>query len=803
MQIFCYIPQPCVNPGGDLAHQVREKLNQALALGLTPIPLPRGLSGKAVRLDEGQLEPVNMLAKEHGLAPGRVVGGLIYALHVQGVTQAARGSASPSSQDGIAPVVDGLQPGQVRCLMEAAPMFRDGKIVAAECGTGSGKSRIIAHAAAYLVALRNGGKAPPVPGVGGDSQDEDMPEFIRDHAKLAREGAEERRGLLAPDGPRAVIIAAPSVENVSHLAREWAAVKPAIDPRGLIGTALVLGRGQFVSPTQLQIRLLDSEGGYPEIQAWLDAGMPAGVVPATRYLHQVEPSVCGLMADLEALAATTDFDASVCALDEDAPSEEQEIYRSLREKAFTADVVWTTHAMFCMDNMRLTAREARPLLPPALAVLIDEAHMLESAQSAVASKSMSFQRILTELKSPLWVATRRQTAAQDVAAKARRVIDALGSMPHETPMPVLNTGNAELIRIWTATTPAIHDLHDSLRALSGKIDTKANANAIAQYGASLRYIERCVFALEQIRKDYHGIIEHSPKRGSLSFQVGPSSVDKYINARWVVTPTAMLLSGMLHYIGQAGANLQSYHREVKVPAMRRASTVPIHPAWVSDTPVLYTPAPEIFHRFVPPSKDEADEQAMTHWLRECAKVINLAASDAAGGMLVLMSGFDRLNVLAKVLMEHYPKLQGRLLAQSRISRIASIASIFKERARAGERPIWLATGSAWTGLDLADETVDASLDRILTDLVIPNVPFGLQRGTTHVARVNRMGFGAEAMATQRLFRNGLGRGVRRQGLSNRRYWVLDGRLQHPATLSYTADLRAVLQRYLHRKTFAV
>ena len=66
-----------------------------------------------------------------------------------------------------------------------------------------------------------------------------------------------------------------------------------------------------------------------------------------------------------------------------------------------------------------------------------------------------------------------------------------------------------------------------------------------------------------------------------------------------------------------------------------------------------------------------------------------------------------------------------------------------------------------------------------------------------------MGFGIEKIATQRTLRNGLGRGVRREGLVSRRYWVLDGRLQHPATFNYTADLRRVLQLYLHRKNFEV
>jgi CRISPR type IV-associated DEAD/DEAH-box helicase Csf4 len=209
---------------------------------------------------------------------------------------------------------------------------------------------------------------------------------------------------------------------------------------------------------------------------------------------------------------------------------------------------------------------------------------------------------------------------------------------------------------------------------------------------------------------------------------------------------------------------------------------------------------------MPPTGDEVSELSMAMWLSECAKVINLAASDSAGGMLVLMSGYDRLEKLAVAIVRDFPALVPRLVVQSRLTRIATLASVFKARARAGDRPIWLATGSAWTGLDLADELVgddEPQKDLLLTDLVIPNLPFGLQRNTTHVAKVSNMGFGIERIATQRMFRNGLGRGVRREGLTHRRYWVLDGRLQHPATANYTADLRRVLQLYLHRQQFIV
>jgi len=47
----------------------------------------------------------------------------------------------------------------------------------------------------------------------------------------------------------------------------------------------------------------------------------------------------------------------------------------------------------------------------------------------------------------------------------------------------------------------------------------------------------------------------------------------------------------------------------------------------------------------------------------------------------------------------------RLIDQEPNDSIARIKNTFVEMARTGIRPIWLATGGAWTGLDLTDEGV--------------------------------------------------------------------------------------------------
>ena len=271
----------------------------------------------------------------------------------------------------------------------------------------------------------------------------------------------------------------------------------------------------------------------------------------------------------------------------------------------------------------------------------------------------------------------------------------------------------------------------------------------------------------------------------------------------------MLLSGTLAHITQKGDSFDAINADLNIPPERCDAVTPLHPQWIYNTPTLYTPSPEIFHEYMPPSVTEnpsVDEAAMHLWLLNCAKAINHATQTAAGGTLVLMTSFDRLEGLSATIRQHYPELAPRLIEQHRHERIGRSKEAFRHRAMDGQKPIWLATGAAWTGLDLRDTRIpdeQASEDVLLTDLVMPNLPFGLDRTTTHQARTERIGFVAEIIGVQRRMRQGLGRLVRREGLKHRRIWILDGRLQHAASRQWAADLHRALSLYLHQRTFKV
>ena len=128
---------------------------------------------------------------------------------------------------------------------------------------------------------------------------------------------------------------------------------------------------------------------------------------------------------------------------------------------------------------------------------------------------------------------------------------------------------------------------------------------------------------------------------------------------------------------------------------------------------------------------------------------------------------------------------------------------FMRKARAGDRPVWIATGGAWVGLDLRDSlAIEAKDDNLLTDLVILRLPFQQNQTSTHYARKERSGHDIEFLETAIRLRQGLGRLIRREGVLNRRIWFMDGRV-HGARRHYYERITRVLARYPNQQSFGL
>lgn len=108
-----------------------------------------------------------------------------------------------------------------------------------------------------------------------------------------------------------------------------------------------------------------------------------------------------------------------------------------------------------------------------------------------------------------------------------------------------------------------------------------------------------------------------------------------------------------------------------------------------------------------------------------------------------------------------------LLSSEEVSRLSSAKESLKKR----KNPIWIATGRAWTGLNLCSDN-----KKLLTDLIITNIPLQSGSSASHIYRLKKFGwiniapFEAATALTQ-----GVGRLKREDDATQRHLWLLDNR----------------------------
>jgi len=735
---------------------VREAVKAALDNELDPDDLPLvGLDRASISFDPVTAQRLMNMAKTRDISPGRLAGMLLSASlkfdAATGYTVPLKPSSMLSRQD-----FSSLRQDQLRLLLAVEPQLDNGQISLAEAGTGVGKSRVIARIA---------------------------------HRRFTK-------GV--------VIIAAPTVHTLTHLLSEWIidqkSPELATDPRARVG--LALGRSQFVDfEAAFQVLSeLEEDNKHAAEQAgaeihpqdklnqvlvWLVNGCPTGHCGDSRLMAQIDPGLSHLAADL--LAIYEDFPLADCTLDASSSPQAQQPWLRLKSEMVNANIVFCTHAMLAIDNLSRTRSRETSILPDRALVLIDEAHDFERIQAEIASDGLSLSALRMHL---------RPFVPAKTLGLINECMSALQRLPGDVVLPMDLEIDAHVAAIWPDICQTFSRLYLDLKSKEGRLAKKEmSGKARFTYNLALRFLARITGASSA------GIIKvsFSPQRKWPTLQIGPRFVMNVLNTMWDGTAAAALFSATLYLPGDKGVSASHIRYLLAIPPARCGLIEPIQPEWLTATPVLHLADRENIGMFCPPSGKKVQPEQIRDWLVGLVSLMSHIVTTAKGGTLVLMSSYDRAATLGTILNEAF---EDRLIVQSAKNPLMSCRSQFIERSQQGERPIWIATGSAWTGLDLRDSRFgddEAHLDNLVTDLVIPNLPFGLNRSTTHTARVERGGLQLEALGAALLLRQGLGRLIRRQGLQNRRMWVLDGRVFMQRYIYITKPAVAVLGSYAQRK----
>lgn len=710
-----FVKVGAINPPDEHRNRwVEARLKQAFESGLEPVPVPEALMQRfTASLSDLTGHQLVTGAQALGLSPA------VYCAQLMAALDAADAPAPAPEETGL------IGESEVSAHLQGLLRFswtglQDGKIAFAEASTGTGKGRMVAALALNAVAKN-----------------------------------------------KQVLIAAPL-----NVTRQLIDDLHLLDP--LLIPALMIGRANFVDPVKVQAWL---DGQDPDSEPAMRDWMKKGGMPLSTGTAQLSSRVgvpLRWLAEDASLVASEEAPVMSWLLDDQADESNpaQEVYLTAQSYAnSSAKVIVCSHMMLAVDA-RFRDMKGGTILPDFDILLVDEAHLLEQAFSAVNSQSLSILSTEAQI---------RGTALP--SAKKKDLLSAisnLGSAIRREIMVSERKGSSD--SIITTKIDDIPQVKMACEEIAGVLDAiaKAKKQVDDESLKSLRYLNSTISDVLADRSTIH--LSWSPVLHLPSLSVGKANLEGVFERFWQRISGAALVSATL-YLPDARGELSAGHLRwvLNVPKARAAYHPPVAPSWV-------TKSVDYISRLEGVAPDDSDA-----WLAQVASEVVEAASTAKGGLLVLLTSFKTAAALTQLLEG---QLNGRLITQSTALSAASCAGRFKEMHHSGIKPVWLGLGtSAWTGVNLSDQGVSADMDMMLTDVMIPRLPFGCNHTLTHDRRRRQLGMMCEVHETMRLFRQGVGRLVRREGLEHRRLWVTDARLNPKAGKQFLGGFRAFLGRY--------
>ena len=426
--------------------------------------------------------------------------------------------------------------------------------------------------------------------------------------------------------------------------------------------------------------------------------------------------------------------------------------------------------------------ENRGVLPSFSHLIVDEGHLLESSMSTTNSNCIPLNSIVHLLKQA------NELGAGISKEKISRVKQSLIGIQQLSLREDIALDGAD--RCSQEAIMHLREITDSC--------------VIGRGGKKSTQISNCLFRLKYIKgvlqaaiasQSQRALIQFSPVREFPRLLVGAVTVKNMLAALWASVESAAIVSATLYLKTNAGYSGGYMRQLLNIPESRALEQTPVIPPWLYSTVKgVWVPPAEKYDSngytwLRPPTRSdrlspENHSAAEAHWIADVATAIEGIYASAQGGVLVLMSSYDSVKKLAKLLPADFHKF---MIVASQDETVTGQSHGYMRLANAGHKPIWLATGAAWTGLDVGGHTPWEGLfgtqlapgdDLVITDLVIPRIPFGLNKSLTHTHRLETQNVVPwEILDTMFRLRQGLVRLVRRENLpQNRRIFILDYRI---------------------------
>ena len=477
----------------------------------------------------------------------------------------------------------------------------------------------------------------------------------------------------------------------------------------------------------------------------------------------------------------------------------------LRQKQLWQDYFAERQAL---TEARVDISQDAGKLPPWHYLMVDEAHLLEQNFANALSQYVSLASFLSDCDS-FANAGGRLTKAQ--LGHIRSCVDAIRKEGADSDTEhVWLHSNSNAQRRICAALGDIADLVSDVRTTTGKrakqgLEIDADAlirlsslgERIRRYAAALRLASQVTAG----RSTGIGYVSFSPIRHYPQVHVGQQDVSSFLGFVWTTARAGAAVSATLYLPKGEGFTCWYQRTLLGINDTRAKEYPPVAPPWVySQVEAIYLPPAaraipkgETEARLLlrPPSRSDGLTEGQKdfyekRWLTDLSTMLQSIYASAQGGVLVLMTSYATAQRLAELLPSDEFGEEVNLVVASSDTGTEKQKTRFLEFSKAGRRPIWLAVGGAWTGLDISGKAIEISEenDFVLTDLVIPRVPFGSNRSITHAYRVEtNPSISWDVIEATFLFKQGLGRLIRRANLPGvRRIWVLDNRMNDASNL---------------------
>ena len=572
-----------------------------------------------------------------------------------------------------------------------------------------------------------------------------------------------------------IVVASPTVATMEQIYAEAQSINS-----GDTAMAILPGASEFVDDLMLTDYLEDTDTpGLEPVRQWLSEGAKP-LRPQRPLVQSIGADAAWLREDLMALTDGIDgFDADAFTLRHEigADSHARNLVRGIRAVAKNgAKVVFCTHAM-----LALAQKTQWRVMPAPTMLIIDEAHQFEAAVSLVSSSKVSIHTLKSSL-----ARTRREqklgprSTIAIAHAKAVELSKYLNAMNYE--------GTIGLEDLPPAIRQALLEKTDPLQKLLGSAPCAsvpmANhyARALALIVARLRALASPGRLPESSEIAY---VTYSNVRRFPSLIAGPASVASQLASIWSkATDGAVLASATLYTPSSTGDLRCEYLRTIlNAPQGRTVMAMPVIDPSIYRIPTMHIPSKATAVRLRPPAELPKDA-----WFQAIADtLVEHVLPASSGGTMLLCTSYADIDGIAAQLKAR--SLDRTVVAMERGRSFSISRGDFTQAALNGERPILLALGPAWTGVDLSMPDLPAEDDRLLTALVISKLPVGLNDSNTMLSRIKRMGMHAVTQEALLTLKQGLGRLIRRSGVQDRHLWLLDGRVYDGQPWSAKSDMK--------------